>query len=159
MENKMKTQSMPSLKTIRKGWCHSLIQQLSKWNVVVRDSLVNTEDFVWEEKKRKTFSCKFSGTKESGCRCINGAEMKVIKGHDACAHDILAAKLQQMCCLWDIMGMIKDHQRQVMSERLFSSVFNRNLCLGTKETKGKIRDDFQDKVWNKISFQMYEPIF
>lgn len=46
MENKMKTPSLPGLETIRMGWCHSLIQQHSKWNVVVRDSFVNTEDLV-----------------------------------------------------------------------------------------------------------------
>lgn len=42
--------------------------------------------------------------------------MRVIKGYAASAHHILAAKLEQMCCLWDPMGVIKDHQRQVMSK-------------------------------------------
>lgn len=46
--------------------------------------------------------------------------MRVIKGYAASAHHILAAKLEQMCCLWDPMGMIKDHQWQEMSETLFS---------------------------------------
>lgn len=46
--------------------------------------------------------------------------MRVIKGYAASAHHILAAKLEQMCCLWDPTEMIKDHQWQVMSERLFS---------------------------------------
>ena len=45
--------------------------------------------------------------------------MRVIKGYAASAHHILAAKLKQMCCFWDPMGTIKDHQWQVMSERLF----------------------------------------
>lgn len=36
--------------------------------------------------------------------------MSVIKGYAASAHHILAAKLEQMCCLWDPMQMIKDHQ-------------------------------------------------
>ncbi len=46
--------------------------------------------------------------------------MRVIKGYAASAHHILAAKLEQMCCLWDPAETIKDHQWQVMSEGLFS---------------------------------------
>lgn len=46
--------------------------------------------------------------------------MRVIKGYAASAHHILAEKLQQMCCLWDPEGTIKDHQWQTMPERLFS---------------------------------------
>lgn len=72
--------------------------------------------------------------------------MRVIKGYAASAHHILAAKQEQMCCLWDPMGMIKDHQWQVMSERLFSSLlfihhFNSNpdrsdMFVQTHETEG-----------------------
>lgn len=49
--------------------------------------------------------------------------MSVIKGYVDCAHHILAAKQEQMFCLWDPEGMIKDHQSQVMSERLCSFSF------------------------------------
>lgn len=113
---------------------------------MARDSCGNTEDFVLEggkkeDKKETHFPCKFSGTKifcaleGSGSRCINRAETRVIKGYAASAHHILAAKLEQMCCLWDPMGMIKDYQWRVMSERLFSFLLFVSLCNSSPDRK------------------------
>lgn len=71
--------------------------------------------------------------------------MRVIKGYAASAHHILAAKLEQMCCPWDPVGMIKDHQWQVMPERLFSfllhhfviTIWIETICLSRHmETEG-----------------------
>lgn len=53
---------------------------------------------------------------------INRAEMRAIKGYAASAHHILPAKLEQMCCLWDPMQVIKDHISSKRCQRLLSSL-------------------------------------
>lgn len=63
---KWKVSPSPGLETIKTGWCHSLIQQHTKWDVVARERFVNTEDFVSEEK-RNTFSLWILRNKEFLC--------------------------------------------------------------------------------------------
>lgn len=123
MEKRMKTQPLPHLETIRKGWCHSLMQQHTKWDVVAQDSFRNTKDFVWVGEKRNTIkeiyfpseisiTKTFCSLKKNLAADIYRAEMREIKGHAASAHHIMTAKIEQMCCLWDPMQMF-----WVMSER------------------------------------------
>lgn len=48
--------------------------------------------------------------------------MRAIKGYAASAHHILPAKLEQMCCLWDPMQMIKHHISSKRCQRRLSSL-------------------------------------
>lgn len=116
-ENRMKTQPLPGLETIRKGWCHSLIQQHTKWDVVAWDRRLYAAGKKKKQQKKdpplpvKPLKQKdFCEEKGLGSRHINRAQTGVIKEYAVPAHHILAAKLEQMCCLWNTMQMIKNHQ-------------------------------------------------